>query len=71
MSLSKMLRCGRKMPALSGRIHGVVVCRRRNLGGRSFITGELHAQEPDWVVAFLRDGIIVKKVTHCLVEMAF
>ena len=28
----------------------------------------LHAQEPNWVVVCVGDGIVVKKVAHCLVE---
>jgi hypothetical protein len=31
----------------------------------------LHAQEPNWVGAFVGGGIAVEEVAHCLVEMAF
>ena len=31
----------------------------------------LHAEEPNWVGAFVGGGIAIERVTHCLVEVAF
>ena len=32
--------------------------------------GVLHADEPDWVGAFVGGGVAVEEVPHCLVEVA-
>ena len=31
----------------------------------------LHAEEPNWVGAFVGGRITIEQVTHCLVEVAF